>query len=218
MSNKNGTQAAEVTLTDVMSAVQGVGSQVVIIREKVDGLEKRVVKLEGTGPVLKTRIVNSYAKDKTQPVKPAAKVAPRPAARHDDEGEDEAIAGGKWEKVIRTKPCNKIGITKTSKRDSWKLLLFMPGMRRPATFIGWDGVGEMIDFFAEVLPELSMDHFDEEAWREMDDGKDRKTPILSWLDDFDPFLVDWFKTQPNGNGHTFINIEACYPMDAGSGE
>jgi hypothetical protein len=208
MTTKNGSKA---TLADVMGAVQGVGQEVKHIRVKVDKLEGRVDKLEAAGPVLKTRIVNSYTKDE-----PAKTLTARPAQlprRDDDQGEDEAIAGGKWIKELKTKTCNKIGLTKTSKRDAWKLLLYMPGLRRPATFIAWDGVSDLLDFFAEVLPGLSMDHFDEEAWREVDNGGDRKTPILSWIEDFDPFVVEWFKTAPNGQGHTFINIEAVYPVE-----
>ncbi|MEM7034640.1 MAG: hypothetical protein AAF629_34180, partial [Chloroflexota bacterium] len=164
----------------------------------------RVTKLEDQGPILKTRISDSYIT-----TKPPA--APKPQRRIDDDtGEDEAIAGGKWAKVVKTKPCNRLSITKTRKRDAWKVLLYMPGLRRPATFIGWDGADQIVDFFGEVAPWLTMDHFDETAWTEVDDGQGSAKILHS--EDVN-FLVDWFKTSPNTMGQTFVNIEAVYPLD-----
>lgn len=207
MSN-NGSKAKEVTLADVMGAVRGVGDQVQVIRVKVDKLESRVDKLEQQGPQLKTRIVRSY-ESPAQPA-PARPAPPQPAVRpDDDDGEDEAIRNGVWEKVIKTKPCNKVSLTKTRKRDAWKLLLHMPGLRRPATFIAWDGPEQAIDFFCEVVPWLSLDYFDEDGWQAQDNGQGT-APIFH--QESVNFLVDWFKTAPNERGHTFVNVEAVYPL------
>jgi hypothetical protein len=206
MSTKQANKQA--TMDDVLAAVSGVGQKVDHLAGKVDALDKRVTVLEQK-PALKPRVVHQVQKNGSAP-QPAAKPVPQPAVRQDDDdGEDEAIRSGTWEKVIKQKPCNRVSITKTRNRDAWKLLLHMPGLRRPATFIGWDGHQEIVDFFSEVMPWLNDDYFDQAEWEAMDGGSG--TPPVFHQQEVN-FLVDWFKTAPNGRGHTFVNVEAVYPV------
>lgn len=200
-------QQAEPTLGDVLGAVKDVGGRVTALTNKVDSVERRVTALE-KAPAMKPRVVQQ------QPAPTNGRQAPevvyaQPQAQ--DEGEDEAIQAGNWEKVIRTSRCYKLGVTKTRIRDSWKLKLYMRGQRRPATVIGWDGTANLIEFMREVWPEISEDHFDEETFKEADEGKD--IPVEFQFDNVH-FLVDWFRTAPNYRGHTFINVEGVYPLSS----
>jgi|GEM_PF-5284309 len=188
------------------------------INTRLDNLDARVTTLEQQGPVLKTRMVglnggNGHTSPQPQP-QPKPKAIPRDQIipRHDDdEAEDEAIASGQWAKHIKRSRCNRVSLTKTRKRDAWKLLLKMPGERRPAVFTGWNGTQEIIDFFADVMPEMSLEDFDEPTWAKLDKGQE--PPIMTQWDV--NFTVEWFKTAPvifNGKLCTFINVESVYPL------
>lgn len=204
----------------ILEAIGQVGQKLDGLAAKVDGIDRRVTALEQ--PVtLKPRVVASNGNGHAL-ARPVSQPSPAPArgeatqggatVRHrpdDDDGEDEAIRGGAWEKVVKTKPCNRISITKTRKRDAWKILLHMPGLRRPATFIAWDGPQDAVEFFAEVLPWLSLDYFDEDGWTAQDSGQG--TAPIFFQQEVN-FLADWFKTAPNERGHTFVNVEAIYPI------
>ena len=191
------------------------------INNRLDTLETRVVALEQAGPVLKTRLVgfngNGNAPAQTGHVAPSQPVAPRAVQRtaiiprhDDDEGEDEAIEAGSWAKVIKKNRCNRVSLTKTRKRDCWKLILSLPGRSRPATFIGWDGPEQIMTMFADVMPELSLDDFDNAAWAKKDEGQERP-PLLNQWDT--SFMVEWYQTAPIGhNGATFITVETVYPL------
>jgi hypothetical protein len=214
MATQSSTKAkASTTLDDVLGAVKGVGQRVDKLTGKVDAIDKRVTVLEAQ-PQLKTRIVQQQGNGHGQAVQAAPVVAPAPQvvyvpARPQDEGEDEAIQAGIWEKVIKTSRCYKIGVTKTRNRDSWKLKLYMRGQRRPATLIGWDGTAELVEYMKEVWPEVSDETFDEGTFAAQDKGKD--IPVEFQYDGVH-FLVDWFRTAPNWRGHTFINVEGVYPL------
>lgn len=193
------------------------------VNQRLDGLETRVLKLEQEGPILKTRMVglngNGHSDLSPSPERRGVrgevpKAIPRDQIipRHDDdEAEDEAIASGQWAKHIKRSRCNRVSLTKTRKRDAWKLLLKMPGERRPAVFTGWNGTQEIIDFFADVMPEMSLEDFDEPTWAKLDKGQE--PPIMTQWDV--NFTVEWFKTAPvifNGKLCTFINVESVYPL------
>lgn len=191
------------------------------INNRLDTLENRVVALEQSGPVLKTRLVGFNGNGQAapaanghaapgQPLPPRA--VPRTAIipRHDDdEGEDDAIAAGSWAKVVKKNRCNRVSLTKTRNRDSWKLILSMPGRRRPATFIAWDGAEEALTMFSDVMPELSLENFDQGSWERKDRGGDRVPIIAQWDASF---MVEWYQTAPNAQGKTFINVETVYPL------
>lgn len=199
------------------------------INNRLDTLENRVVALEQSGPVLKTRLVGFNGNGNGNPplsggegsgVRVAPALAPIPPRavprtaiipRHDDdEGEDDAIAAGSWAKVIKKNRCNRVSLTKTRKRDCWKLILSLPGRSRPATFIGWDGPEQILTMFADVMPELSLDDFDSVAWAKKDKGQERP-PLLNQWDT--SFMVEWYQTTPTGhNGATFITVETVYPL------
>lgn len=194
------------------------------INTRLDTLENRVVALEQTGPVLKTRLVGfngngnvSVAPQSSGHAPALAPIPPRAVPRtaiiprhDDDEGEDDAIAAGSWAKVIKKNRCNRVSLTKTRKRDCWKLILSLPGRSRPATFIGWDGPEQILMMFADVMPELSLDDFDNAAWAKKDKGQERP-PLLNQWDT--SFMVEWYQTAPIGhNGATFITVETVYPL------
>lgn len=188
----------EATMSDVLNAVKGVGSKVEALAGRVEAIDRRVNALEQKKAV------------KPREVAPAPVAAP-PAV---DDQEDELIKSGSWQKMTKVSSCNRVSITKTRKRDSWKLLLHLPGVRRPATFIAWDGPQAAVDFFAEVLPWLSLDHFDEEQWAVLDDAS--TTPPVLYNSEAEgqavACKVEWFRTQPNATGQTFINVESVFPI------
>lgn len=191
------------------------------INTRLDTLETRVTHLESSGPVLKTRIVNGsagpYGNGNTNGHGAPKREAPKAIARetivprHDDDaGEDEALASGSWAKIVKTNRCNRVSLTKTRKRDCWKLILSLPGRSRPATFIGWDGPEQILMMFADVMPELSLEDFDEPTWAKKDRGQDRPPLLRQWDTNF---TVEWFQTAPVGhNGATFIQVETVYPL------
>jgi len=209
------------TDNDVLSAIRQVGQDVKEIKQDVAGLKQRVTALEQQPPVLKTRmvgvngngLVNQGAYGNGNIVKEKPKAIPREVIvpRHDDdEAEDEALAAGAWAKVIKTNRCNRISLTKTRKRDCWKMILSLPGRSRPATFIGWDGPEQIMMMFADVMPELSLDDFDEATWAKKDRGQERPPLLKQWDVNF---TVEWFQTAPTGhNGATFISVETVYPL------
>jgi hypothetical protein len=218
------TEAPEATLDDVLGAVQGVGKRVDALDNKVSSIDRRVTSLEKS-PGLKTRIVhqvqgaNGTAKA-VQAEPPTARTPVRPPAdvRHDDEGEDEAIASGNWEKVVKRSRCYRIDVTKVRSpqfADCWKLLLRMRGQRRPAVICGFDGTQELIEMMREVWPSVNEDIFDEalfeERWAERRQA-DPKAPMPIVYSEDVLFEVDWFRTAPNYRGHTFINVEGLYPI------
>lgn len=199
------------------------------INSRLDTLETRVVALEQSGPTLKTRLVGFNGNGNGQltnagpygngnisspapaPIPPRAVQRTAIIPRHDDdEGEDEAIEAGSWAKIIKKNRCNRVSLTKTRKRDCWKLILSLPGRSRPATFIGWDGPEQILTMFADVMPELSLDDFDNAAWAKKDKGQERP-PLLNQWDT--SFMVEWYQTAPAGhNGATFITVETVYPL------
>ncbi|MCK6629319.1 MAG: hypothetical protein L6R45_29600 [Anaerolineae bacterium] len=197
------------------------------VNQRLDGLETRVLKLEQEGPILKTRLVGLNGSAPQAELSPTpekttagrAERGARPKAiprdqiipRHDnDEAEDEAIAAGSWAKIIKTNRCNRVSLTKTRKRDCWKMILSLPGRSRPATFIGWDGPEQILTMFADVMPELSLDDFDNGAWAKKDKGQERPPILKQWDVNF---TVEWFQTAPTGhNGATFISVETVYPL------
>jgi hypothetical protein len=209
------------TLDDVMNAVTGVGQQVKTLAVTVEAIDQRVTALEQQPPVLKTRMVgangnglaNQGAYGNGNITKEKPKAIPREVIvpRHDnDEAEDEALAAGAWAKTIKTNRCNRISLTKTRKRDCWKMILGLPGRSRPATFIGWDGPEQIMMMFADVMPELSLDDFDEATWAKKDRGQERPPLLKQWDVNF---TVEWFQTAPTGhNGATFISVETVYPL------
>lgn len=215
------------TTTDLKQLITGGFAQ---INTRLDTLETRVVALEQAGPVLKTRLVgfngNGNGHNQATPlpvggvgggrvagseVKPRAVPRETIVPRHDDDtGEDDAIAAGSWAKIIKKNRCNRVSLTKTRKRDCWKLILSLPGRSRPATFIGWDGPEQILMMFADVMPELSLDDFDNAAWAKKDKGQERPPLLTQWDVNF---MVEWYQTAPAGhNGATFITVETVYPL------
>jgi hypothetical protein len=226
MTTKPTTPTKPVTLDDVMNAVTGVGHQVKTLAVTVEAIDKRVTVLEQQPPILKTRmvgvgngngngLVNQGPYGNGNIIKEKPKAIPREVVTpsyHDDGGgdEDEALASGAWAKVIKTNRCNRVSLTKTRKRDCWKMILSLPGRSRPATFIGWDGPEQILMMFADVMPELSLDDFDQATWAKKDKGQERPPLLKQWDVNF---TVEWFQTAPTGhNGATFISVETVYPL------
>ena len=226
-----GTMAPETTKTttsldEVLGAVQGVGKRVDAMGNKLDSIDRRVTALE-KAPSLKTRIVQqtqgnngSTAQAIQAAPQPTARTPVRPPAdvRHDDEGEDEAIAAGNWEKVVKRSRCYRIDVTKVRSpqfADCWKLLLRMRGQRRPAVIVGFEGTQELIEMMREVWPSVNEDIFDEavfdERWAERRQADPKALMPIIYSEDA-LFEVDWFRTAPNWRGHTFINVESLFPI------
>jgi hypothetical protein len=204
------------SLDDVLGAVNGVGQRVDALSNKVDSIDRRVSSLEKQ-PALKTRVVhqpsgNGRVQSPPEVIKPVTPV-------QDDEGEDEAIAAGTWEKSVKTSRCYRIDVTKVRSPQfayAWKLLLRLRGQRRPAVIIGWNGTDELIEMMREAWPAVNEDIFDEalfeEKWAERRQADAMAPPPIVHSDDNVLFEVDWFRTAPNHRGHTFINVEGVYPV------
>lgn len=201
------TKAKTTTLEDVLGFMQGMDRKLDNLTVRVEALDKRVTVLEAK-PELKTRIVQQGGNGQGPVARPAPKVVQRDPSPQ-DEGEDEAIQSGTWEKVIKTSRCYMVGVSKTLDRKHWKLKMYMRGYRRPATMVGFDGEAPLVEFMKEVWPEISLDTFDEQTFVDADQGKE-VPPEFQY--DGMHFLVDWFRTAPNWRGHTFINVEGVYPL------
>lgn len=202
------------SLTDVLGAVNGVGRKVDGLAKRVDVIDQRVKVLEAK-PDLKTRVVHQSGNGR---VAPAPEVTRPVTPVQDDEGEDEAIAAGTWEKSVKTSRCYRIDVTKVRSPQfayAWKLLLRLRGQRRPAVVIGWNGTDELIEMMREVWPTVNEDIFDEalfeEKWAERRQADAMAPPPIVHSDDV-LFEVDWFRTAPDYRGHTFINVEGVYPV------
>ena len=167
----------EATLNDVLLAIKKVDT-------KVDNLDQRLTVVEAKA--------KSVVRPKAKVIQPAAAAQSvvKPAVQPIQSEIDD------WVPTITKSRCNKIKIIKTRNGDYPKLLLYMPGNRRAASFIGWDGEQEILDFFSETCPWLSLDHFIDKELQ---------------FDDFEQFWVQWYKTKPvprGGRMVTFINIES----------
>lgn len=207
------------TLDEVLGAVKGVGRKVDGLARRVDVLDKRVTVLEAK-PDLKTRVVQQTLTPNPSPNGRGGTSPQVTSPQQEDEGEEEALLSGTWEKVVKTSRCYRIDVTKVRSPQfayAWKLLLRLRGQRRPATIIGFNGTDELIDLMREVWPTVNEDIFDEaqfeEAWTERRKS-DAMVPMpIIYSEENVHFLVDWFRTAPNYRGHTFINVEGVYPLE-----
>ncbi len=172
----------EATLNDVLQAVGAVGTKVDRLDARVGVLENRVAVVEGMG--------------KAMP-RAARAAAPAPAV----EPPAQAETADDWQKDIKTSACYKVTIGRTKNDDHSKILCHLRGYSKPACKIGWDGDQELVDFFGEVLPWLSLEHF-------IDKGQTGQAE-----ESYDAnFLADWYRSKPNAMKKTFINIDAVYPV------
>ncbi len=205
------TTQKQTTIDDVLHAITGVGQKVDHLTQRVEVIDQRVTVLEQQ-PTLKTRLVGANGSGHPPTVEKPKAVAREVIVPRldDDEGEDEAVQSGQWAKVIKKNRCNRVSLTKTRKRDCWKMILSLPGRSRPATFIGWDGPEQILTMFADVMPELSLEDFDQGTWAKKDKGQERPPLLKQWDVNF---VVEWFQTGPTGhNGATFIQVETVYPL------
>jgi hypothetical protein len=197
----------EATLTDVLSAVQGVSQKVEAVAGKVEALDRRVTSLEQ--PALKPRSETPIRSSEKRPAPGGGRVTI----------ED---VGGDAEKYFAPMLCRKLAVTKDRKREDWRVDLFLKGLRRPASLIEWqfDTIEELIEFVQVGWPEFSADHFDERRFIELDAEYQQlrdekalppKPPRIIYGDGIS-FMVEAVKTRRDARGQTYINVVAIYPF------
>jgi hypothetical protein len=165
-----------------------------VVGGKVDKLDARVGALENRVSVVEAQ---GKAMPRAARQNAPAAVAPSPLPPL-PEGEGKAAADD-WQKDIKTSACYRVTIGRTKNDEQSKVNCHLRGYSKPAGKIGWDGDQELVDFFGEVLPWLSLEHFIPKG------SKDTECYDVN-------FLVDWYRSKPNGMGKTFVNIDAVYPV------
>jgi hypothetical protein len=207
MTAKNSKQPTDATLTDVLTAVTGVGQKVDTLTHRVESLDRRVTTLEQK-PALKPRVMQQTG----------VEIRPTPASGKVTVDQ----VGGDAEKYFSPMLCTKLSVSKDRKRENWRIDLYLRGLRRPASLIEWqfDTLQEMIAFIQVGFPQFSPDHLDDERFIELDAEYQRlrddtiKPPRILY-DEGIGFMVESMKTRRDMHGKTYINAVAIYPMSRG---
>lgn len=205
----------QATIDDVLKAVTGVGQQVTdlthrveTIDRRVETIDRRVIALEQ--PALKPRVVVQQQPPRSS----TTESMPKPASGKVTIDQ----AGGDAEKYFSPMLCTKLAVSKDRKRESWRIELFLQGLRRPASLLEWqfDTLQEMVEFVQVGWPEFSADHLDQDRFIDLDAEYQRlrddkiKPPRIIY-DGFS-FMVEAMKTRRDAHGKTYINAVAIYPF------
>lgn len=211
--NTEATETKTVEGEQVLTLLQQIAQQMQEFNERLDNagrvvatIGKRVEAMESK-PALKPRVLpptnghghngNGQAQA-TPPTPPAAQASPGTAAPEET-----------WVRQVTRSRCNMVGITKTRTLEHWKLNMYLPGFRRPATLVAFNGYQEIISLMQEVWPEICEDKFDEGTFAAKNKGRvmpyeELYTGVL--------FEVDWYRSKPNANGKTYVNVEGVIPI------
>lgn len=175
----------------ILNAIQGVQTDVQGLKQDVQRIDQRVTALEGRSKALPRSAVQSQGQ--------AARPAPVQTPTTSDNTEQ-------WQKTVNVSQCYRITISKTLKRNYWKVLYYLRGWKYPVYSIGREGPGQLVEFLGEVCPQLTLDHFVEGDFQQMDTDDD--PPEIVALDV--NFKVQWYKLPPNEYGVQYKNVEAVY--------
>lgn len=213
MATKTATSQETIETTDdVLSALaqlsQQMGQMNQTVNQRLDkagkvigAIGKRIAALEAK-PDLKPRVVQPPT-----PQPPAPSSMPDQAPMMEPE---------EFETYEAT--CYRIDVTKVRSpnfKHCWKLLLRIRGYNRPVTIVGWNGPAELVEMMADVWPNVSLDIFDEAGFDQkyaerLAEDSQANPPIIYSQDVH--FKVEWYRTQPNYRGHTYVKALRVYPI------